>query len=169
MGQVVIGMDPRKRSATIEVIDEREQVQFQGPYDTDTDGYQQMLAAGRRFPDQVWAIEGCAGIGHHVAQRLVADGETVLDVPPKLSARVRVLDTGQGRQTDPVDAHTRQHVAADLLRPVAARTAHHPRGRGAFHPPAAAPGRGGRIRGRRGGRLKAGTVERIFARKPAAE
>lgn len=65
-----------------------------------------MLAAGRRFPDRVWAVEGCAGIGRHVAQRLVADGETVLDVPPKLSARVRVFDTGQGRKTDPVDAHS---------------------------------------------------------------
>jgi hypothetical protein len=42
-------MDPHKRSATIEVIDEREQVRFQGRYGTDTDGYQQMLAAGRRF------------------------------------------------------------------------------------------------------------------------
>ena len=106
MGRVVIGMDPHKRSATIEVINGREQVQFQGRFGTDTDGYRQMLAAGREFPDRVWAVEGCAGIGRHVAQRLVADGETVLDVPPKLSARVRVFDTGQGRKTDPVDAHS---------------------------------------------------------------
>jgi transposase len=39
-------------------------------------------------------------------QRLVADGETVVDVPAKLSARVRVFATGQGRKTDPVDAHS---------------------------------------------------------------
>jgi hypothetical protein len=45
MGRVVIGMDPHKRSATIEIIDEREQVLAQGRYGTDTDGYQQMLAA----------------------------------------------------------------------------------------------------------------------------
>jgi hypothetical protein len=48
MSRVVIGMDPHKRSATIEVIDEREQVLAKGRYGTDTDGYQQMLAAGRR-------------------------------------------------------------------------------------------------------------------------
>jgi transposase len=30
----------------------------------------------------------------------------VVDVPAKLSARVRVFDTGQGRKTDPVDAHS---------------------------------------------------------------
>ena len=106
MGRVVIGMDPHKRSATIEIIDGREKVLAQGRYGTDTDGYRQMLAAGRRFADRVWAVEGCAGIGRHIAQRLVADGETVLDVPAKLSARVRVFDTGQGRKTDPVDAHS---------------------------------------------------------------
>jgi transposase len=99
-------MDPHKRSATIEVIDRRERVLAQGRYGTDTAGYQQMLAAGRQFPDRTWAVEGCAGIGRHIAQRLVADGETVLDVPAKLSARVRVFDTGQGRKTDPVDAHS---------------------------------------------------------------
>jgi transposase len=106
MGRVVIGMDPHKRSATIEVIDARERVLTQGRYGTDTDGYQTMLAAGRRFPDRVWAVEGCAGVGRHIAQRLLADGETVVDVPAKLSARVRVFDTGQGRKTDPVDAHS---------------------------------------------------------------
>src|SRR5690348_977868 len=106
MGRVVIGMDPHKRSATIEVIDEHEQVLGQGRYGTDTNGYQTMLAAGRQFPRRVWAVEGCAGIGRHIAQRLVADGETVLDVPAKLSARMRVFDTGQGRKSDPVDAHS---------------------------------------------------------------
>jgi hypothetical protein len=106
MGRVVIGMDPHKRSATIEVIDKREKILAKGRYGTDTDGYQQMLAAGRQFRDRVWAVEGCAGIGRHIAQRLVADGETVLDVPAKLSARVRIFDTGQGRKTDPVDAHS---------------------------------------------------------------
>jgi transposase len=111
MGRVVIGMDPHKRSATIEVIDEREQVLAQGRYGTDSAGYQAMLAAGRRFPDRVWAVEGCAGVGRHIAQRLVADGETVLDVPAKLSARVRVFDTGQGRKTDATDAHSIVMVA----------------------------------------------------------
>jgi transposase len=103
MSRVVIGMDPHKRSATIEVIDEHEHVLGQGRYGTDASGYAQMLAAGRRFTDRTWAVEGCAGIGRHIAQRLVADGETVVDVPPKLSSRVRVFDTGQGRKTDSED------------------------------------------------------------------
>src|SRR4029434_849195 len=97
----------------IEVIDKREKILAKGRFGMDTDGYQQMLAAGREFRDRVWAVEGWYGIGRHIAQRLVADGETVLDVPPKLSARVRVFATGQGRKTDPVDAHS---VAVAALR-----------------------------------------------------
>ena len=46
-----------------------------------------------------------------MAQRLVGDGERVLDVPAKLAARVRVFDTGQGRKTDATDAHSIAVVA----------------------------------------------------------
>src|SRR5688500_5128699 len=73
-----------------------------------------MLAVGRKHPDRVGAGDGCNGIGRHVAQRLVAEGETVLDVPAKLSARARVFSTGQGRKTDPVDAHSVALRAPDL-------------------------------------------------------
>jgi transposase len=70
-----------------------------------------MLASGRQHSDRAWAVEGCQGIGRHLTQRLVADGETVIDVPANLSARARVLSTGQGRKTDPVDAHSVAVVA----------------------------------------------------------
>ncbi|MGW3607042.1 IS110 family transposase [Micromonospora sp. NPDC005161] len=113
MGRVIIGMDPHKRSATIEIINDREKILGQGRFTTDHDGYRTMLKLGRQHKDRVWAVEGCNGIGRHIAQRLVADGETVVDVPAKLSARARVFDTGQGRKTDPVDAHS---VAVAALR-----------------------------------------------------
>ena len=87
MGQVIIGMDPHKRSATIEVISDREKVLAQGRFATDHDGYQTMLKLGRQHKDRIWAVEGCNGIGKHIAQRLVADGEIVVDVPAKLSAQ----------------------------------------------------------------------------------
>jgi transposase len=108
---VIIGMDPHKRSATIEVIDERAVVLAAGRHGTDKAGYAQMLAAARKFTDRVWAVEGCNGIGRHLAHRLVHDGEIVVDVPPKLSAQVRVFATGNGRKTDPVDAHSVALVA----------------------------------------------------------
>lgn len=109
---VIIGMDPHKRSATIEVIDDqRGCVLAKARFGTDKAGYQALLAEGRRFADRVWAIEGCNGIGKHIAHRLVHDGESVIDVPPKLSAQVRVFATGNGRKTDPVDAHSVAMVA----------------------------------------------------------
>jgi transposase len=119
MGKVIIGVDPHKRSATIEVIDQREQPLTVGRYGTDTRGYQAMLAAGRVFTDREWAVEGCNGIGRHVAQRLIADGEPVRDVPAKLSARTRAFATGHGRKTDAADAH---HIAVTALRTPGLRT-----------------------------------------------
>ncbi|HEY3262599.1 MAG TPA: IS110 family transposase [Pseudonocardiaceae bacterium] len=118
MPDVIIGMDPHKHSATIEIIDTRERVLDHGRFATTTTGYRALLAAGRRYPQRRWAIEGCNGIGRHIAQRLVADGEKVIDVPSKLSAQVRVFATGQGRKTDPIDAHS---VAIAALRSTSLR------------------------------------------------
>jgi transposase len=44
--------------------------------------------------------------GRHLAVRLAAAGECVVDVPPKLSARVRVLSSfaGNARKNDGLDA-----------------------------------------------------------------
>jgi hypothetical protein len=108
---VIIGMDPHKRSATIEVVDDRAAVLAAGRFGTDKAGYAEMLAAGRKFADRTWAAGGCHGIGKHIAHRLVHDGETVAGVPPKLSAQVRVFATGNGRKTGPVDAHSVAMVA----------------------------------------------------------
>ena len=106
MSRVIIGMDPHKRSATIEVMAGDETVVGGGRYGTDAAGYRAMLAEVKRWPQRTWAIEGCQGIGRHIANRLLADGEDVVDVPPKLSARTRVFATGQGRKTDATDAHS---------------------------------------------------------------
>jgi len=78
---VVTGMDPHKRWATIEVIDEQARALAVGTYGTDTAGYAQMLVAARKFGDRIWAVEGCNGIGRHLAHRLVHDGEVVAGVP----------------------------------------------------------------------------------------
>lgn len=106
MAAVVIGMDPHKRSATIEVMAGDEAVLGGGRFATDAAGYRAMLKYAKQFSERTWAIEGCNGIGRHLAMRLLADGETVVDVPPKLSARARVFAIGQGRKTDATDAHS---------------------------------------------------------------
>jgi len=115
-------MDPHKRSVTIEVMTGEEAVLGGGRYATDEAGFAEMRADVSQFGDRVWAIEGCRGIGRHVAQRLLAAGEQVVDVPPKLSAEVRVYATGQGRKTDATDAHSIALAGTRVagLRPVVA-------------------------------------------------
>jgi len=105
MDNVVIGMDPHKRSMTIEVLDAGERVLGKRRFATDAAGFAALMSYSKPWPRRVWAIEGCNGIGRHVAMRLVDAHETVVDVPPKLSARLRMFDTRQGRKTDPDDAH----------------------------------------------------------------
>ena len=77
---VVIGMDPHKRSVTIEVMASDEQVLGGGRFATDVEGFAAMLAYVAAWPGRVWAIEGCEGIGRHVAQRLIAKGEPVVEI-----------------------------------------------------------------------------------------
>jgi transposase len=122
--RVVIGMDPHKRSVTIEVMAADEVVVGGGRFGTDEAGFAAMVryvnTLRPRVEDRVWAVEGCNGIGHHVAMRLLAASEHVVDVPPKLSARMRVFATGQGRKTDATDAHSVALVGVRMagLRPV---------------------------------------------------
>ena len=111
MASVFIGVDPHKLSATIEVLDERETVLATGRFGTDRGGYAAMRRQVAAWPARVWAVEGSNGAGRPLAQRLLADGEQVLDVPAKLSARARLFDTGHNRKTDAHDAHAVAVVA----------------------------------------------------------
>jgi hypothetical protein len=81
-GRVVVGMDPHKRSSTIEVMTADETIVGGGRFGTDRDDYAEMCRYADQWRDRVWAIEGCAGIGKRIAVRLSADGEEVVDVPP---------------------------------------------------------------------------------------
>jgi transposase len=111
MEQVIIGVDPHKLSATIEIIDHGEQMLGSGRFATDQAGYSAMRSYAKTWPDRVWAVEGANGAGRPLAQRLLEAGEQVVDVPAKLAARVRLFDTGHNRKTDALDAHSVAVVA----------------------------------------------------------
>jgi transposase len=119
MEKIVIGVDPHKLSATIEVVDHHETVLGSGRFATDKAGYAAMRRHVAGWPERVWAVEGSHGAGRSLLQRLLADGEQVVDVPAKLSARARMLDTGHGRKTDADDAHS---VAVAAVRAKRLRT-----------------------------------------------
>ncbi len=65
------------------------------------------------WPERTWAVEGAGGLGHLLAQQLLAAGERVLDVQPKLAARVRLLADEAVNKNDPNDARS---VAVTALR-----------------------------------------------------
>lgn len=108
---VIIGVDPHKLSATIEVVDRRGVLVGAGRFTTDRAGYLAMRRYVAVWPKRVWAVEGANGAGRPLAQRLLEAGEGVLDVPAKLAARVRLFDTGHNRKTDALDAHSIAMVA----------------------------------------------------------
>ena len=77
-----------------------------------------LLAWAAAWPERAWAVEGAAGLGHLLAQQLVAAGEQVLGVPPTLAARVRLLQAGDTSNNDPDGAFL---VAVAALRSPAKR------------------------------------------------
>ena len=112
MGRVIVGVDPHKKSVAIEVVDEHGSVLAAGRFGTDSVGYRLLLGYVReQWAHRRWAVEGAQGVGRPLAQRLLAQGETVVDVAAKLAARVRVFDAGNARKTDAVDAHAVAMVA----------------------------------------------------------
>ena len=102
--RVVIAVDPHKASWTAAALDSSLQPLDVIRVPVSREGYRQLRGFARRWSDPGWAIEGAAGLGAPLIQRLAADGIDVVDVPAKLAARVRVLSTGHGRKTDEADA-----------------------------------------------------------------
>ena len=103
--QVLIGVDPHKASVAVAVVDEvvGEFVEC-ATFPQNRAGLRTLQRWAKRFPERRWAVENAGGLGRHLAGRLSASGESVVDVPPKLSAWVRVLSTGNARKNDGLDA-----------------------------------------------------------------
>jgi len=102
---VMIAVDPHKASNTAAVLDPVTRTLIETARFANSDeGYGRLAGFAGRWEHRRWAVEGCHGAGRSLAQRLVADGEHVLDVPAKLAARVRVYSSGHGRKTDRHDA-----------------------------------------------------------------
>jgi hypothetical protein len=114
---VVIGIDPHKSSHTAVVVWASEEQQLgKLRVRACAEQAQQSLAWAAAWPERTWAVEGARGLGHMLAQQLVAAGERMLDVQPKLAARVRLLASGDINKNDPNDARS---VAIAALRSAA--------------------------------------------------
>lgn len=102
--KVLIGVDPHKASIALAAVDEVGELVECASFPQNRAGLRALERWAKRFPERCWAVENAGGLGRHLAQRLTATGEAVVDVPPKLSARVRVLSTGNARKNDRLDA-----------------------------------------------------------------
>lgn len=118
MVDVMIGIDPHKGSHTAVAIGAAEEPLGELRVRACPSQAGQLLAWAAGWPQRAWAVEGAAGLGCLLAQQLVAAGERVLDVPPKLAARVRLLQAGDTNKNDPNDAYS---VAVAALRSPARR------------------------------------------------
>ena len=106
-----IGIDPHKSSNTAVALDETGRVLAELRVAATKAMLVRLLHWAERWPERIWAIEGATGLGHLLAQQLVARQETVLDVPATLAARARMLARGHGRKTDGIDATSVARVA----------------------------------------------------------
>ena len=113
MAAVMIGVDPHKASHTAVAIGAAEEPQGELRVRACAGQAERLLAWAVAWPQRTWAVEGAGGMGHLLAQQLLAAGERVPDVPPKLGARVRLLAAGDTNKNDPNDARS---VAIAALR-----------------------------------------------------
>jgi len=118
MVAVMIGIDPHKASHTAVAIDPAEVPLGQLRVRASAVQAERLLGWAQAWPERAWAVEGAGGLGHLLAQQLLSAGERVLDVPPKLAARVRLLATGNINKNDPNDARS---VAVAALRSAGVR------------------------------------------------
>ena len=120
MAVVMIGVDPHKASHTAVAISPAEVPLGELRVRASAAQADRLLAWAQAWPERAWAVEGAGGIGHLLARQLLSAGERVLDVPPKLAARVRLLATGDVSKNDPNDARS---VAVAALRSAQVRQA----------------------------------------------
>jgi len=122
---VLIGVDPHKGSHTAVAVDVTELALSQFKVRSGPAQLERLLTWAGRFPERSWAVENATGLGYLLAQQLVGAGERVVDVQPKLAARVRLLDSQSVNKNDPHDARSVAIAALRSPAPVEVRAEDH--------------------------------------------
>ena len=103
---VMIGIDPHKGSHTAVMVTSDEVVIDEIRVKATAAQLGQLQQWASSHQDRCWAVESARGMGYLVSQQLVAAGERVIDVPPMMASRVRLLGSGKSQKTDPNDARS---------------------------------------------------------------
>jgi transposase len=102
---MTLGIDAHKRTHTVVAVDElgRELAQ-KTTTATSSDDHLEMLRWAQRFGgERTWAVEDCRHLSRRLEADLVAAGERIVRVPPKLMAHARDSARTYGK-SDPIDA-----------------------------------------------------------------
>jgi transposase len=106
MAAVMIGAGPHKGSHTAVAIGAAGAPLGELRVRSSASQAERLVAWAAGWPERIWAVEGARGLGYLLARQLVSAGERVLDVQPKLGARVRLLAAGATSKNDPDDARS---------------------------------------------------------------
>jgi hypothetical protein len=100
---VVIGLDAHKRTHTVVAVDGTGRKLAERTVSTSPAGHLELLRWARRWRDRTWALEDCRHLTRRLEVDLLAVGERVVRVPPKLMAGTRRSNREPGK-SDPIDA-----------------------------------------------------------------
>ncbi|WP_413810696.1 IS110 family transposase [Streptomyces sp. OE57] len=101
---VIFGVDTHKRNHTAVAVDEHGRELGSHTTGTTSTDHLRLLAWARRFgADRTWAVEDCRRLSRRLEADLLAAGERIVRVPPKLMAHCRTAARTYGK-SDPIDA-----------------------------------------------------------------
>jgi transposase len=102
---VTLGIDAHKRTHTVVAVDEvGRQLGQKTTVATTSEDHLEMLRWAERFgPQRTWAVEDCRHLSRRLEADLLAAGERIVRVPPKLMAHARDAARTYGK-SDPIDA-----------------------------------------------------------------
>jgi transposase len=102
---VVLGIDAHKRTHTVVAVDEvGRQLGVKVTKATSTAAHLELVVWADRFgPERRWAVEDCRHLSRRLERDLLAAGEEIVRVPPKLMAHARDSARTYGK-SDPIDA-----------------------------------------------------------------
>ena len=86
---VTIGIDAHKRSHTVVAIDEQGRQLAERVGGTTSADHLALVAWAARFAERRWAVEDCRHLSRRLERDLLAAGERIVRVPPKLMANAR--------------------------------------------------------------------------------
>lgn len=102
---VILGIDAHKRTHTVVAIDEAgRELGTKTTFATTTEAHLELVRWADRFgPDRRFAVEDCRHLSRRLEADLLAAGEVIVRVPPKLMAHARDSARTYGK-SDPIDA-----------------------------------------------------------------